>query len=450
MFLVAALAALAVPALPAAGTVWRYPGEVRALVSFGGNPVAASAAGVFVRRGGAWSPLGEDSPTGLVSLTLQSGELLCADAAGRAFRLRDGRWQLNGTRAAGTQAPGALDAPPPGSKGAFLSASTSDGGIRSYWGDTHLWRFAHGEPSRWIARAPSVGDYALLPYGNDLLAGTPDGVFSFGGDAWKPEPLPGALPLARPHGIAYADGRWIVGGLQGLWMGQPGAWEEVDRTPVRQILRSGNAVWVLFGSGALDKLEPSLDRRHPDVLHGAARRPWASSLALGAGGLLIGTEGGWIEKRGDFLAERYPPELSGQVITALLARGDSRFVGTQKGGLYEFSPRGVKTYNPGNGLRDAWVTALAHDGKRLTIATANAGLFTLRNGRITPRPGPTSRPYHLAMIGDALYVGGMDGAWRATPRGWHPLSPGEETTAIAYNGRQIAIATAAGIHFFNR
>jgi hypothetical protein len=55
------------------------------------------------------------------------------------------------------------------------------------------------------------------------------------------------------------------------------------------------------------------------------------------------------------------------------------------------------------------------------------------------------------MTGGPLFVGGMDGAWKATAKGWQALPTGsEETTAIILVDRHVAIATAAGVHFVNR
>jgi hypothetical protein len=352
----------------------------------------------------------------------------------------------------------ALDAPPPGSKGAFLSATTSRDIVRSFWGDTHLWRFGDPQkPERWIERPPSEGDYALLEADKLLFAGTPDGVFAFDGQAWRKESLPGELPLVRPHGIAAVGSRWVVGGLQGLWMGAPGRWEEVGRVPVRQILGDGPAVWVLYGNGALDKLEPGLDRRYPDVLHGAAKRPWGSCLGWAAGPrkggrtLLIGGDGGWVEKQGATFVERHPKELKGQVVTAIAGKGSFRYVGTQKGGLFRFVGEKVSVFNPGNGLKDPWVTALSLSGTRpwkeplVTIGTSGAGLFTLGAGRISSLSSPSLRSRHLALWGERLVVGAMDGAWERVNSAWRPLAvQGEEVTALG----ETFVATAAGVYFF--
>ncbi len=379
------------------------------------------------------------------AISRHEGELFADTSGGRLVR-RNGSWQVASDRsfgAAGTRAPEALVAPPSGSVGTHLTATTPDGRVRSFWGDTHLWRQEGQAWRRWITRPPAPGDYALFAEDERLLAGTPNGLFAFAGGKWRREALPHGLPLARPHGLARVLSKWVVGGLQGLWIGRPGAWKGVDTTPVRQVLGDGKAVWVLFGNGALDKLEPALDRRHPDVLHGAAKRPWGSCLALGAGGLLIGGDGGWIEKRGDALVERYPKELKGQVVTALAAAGSRRFVGTQKGGLFVFDGPKVWVANPGSGLRDPWVTALLFRGNGVNVATATAGLFRLRNGRVEQMAGPTMRPRHLANQGRSLVVGGMDGAWRQERGGWEALVRAEEVTALTTD----ATVTASGVYF---
>jgi hypothetical protein len=163
---------------------------------------------------------------------------------------------------------------------------------------------------------------------------------------------------------------------------------------------------------------------------------------------MFGGLGGWVE-RGNTQAEQYPPELSGDVVTAIACRSGIRWVGTQASGVLKFDEKGVKRFNPGTGLPDPWVTALCHTPQGLVVGTAHHGIFRITGDTILALNGPSQRVSALAMWRGRLVVGGMDGAWIQHGRLWMPLpTQGEETTSIAQVGDRMAITTAAGMYFF--
>ncbi len=94
-------------------------------------------------------------------------------------------------------------------------------------------------------------------------------------EAWS---APTELPIARLHAWIRSSGEQWIGGLGGLYRGHPGGWAKVDDRPVKEIAGSGGAIWVLFGDGSVDKLEPKSDRLFFDVLKEASKRPWAACI----------------------------------------------------------------------------------------------------------------------------------------------------------------------------
>jgi hypothetical protein len=252
------------------------------------------------------------------------------------------------------------------------------------------------------------------------------------------------MPLQRPNAIAKIGSRYLIGGLGGLYLGQPGAWSKVSGEPVRQLLPVQDGAWIVYGSGAVDRIEPETDRLYPDVLFGSARRPWASCAALLDGVVAFGGQGGWIE-HGNELTDLYPPELDGDVVMAIAGRGNVRWIGTQKSGLFEFERGRVLRWNPGNGLSDPWVTCLQMTSEGLVVGTATKGLFLLRHGQIRPVDSPTQRVTKLLAWRGKLVVGGMDGAWVGKSGAWKALQTGgEETTSLQKADGRLVVTTAAG------
>ncbi|RYG36797.1 hypothetical protein EON81_08680 [bacterium] len=306
-----------------------------------------------------------------------------------------------------------------------------------------------GAPWPKVGIGPPPGhSYTVLKFGATVFAGTSDGLYRGESGRWVRERLPSKLPLSRPNGIAQVGGDYVVGGLGGLFIGRPGAWKKVADDAIRQVRGVGSEVWVLHGNGALDKLQPEADRLFPDVLSGAAKRPWTSSIGRVGNLILLGGHGGWAE-RSATLKETYPPEIAGDVVTALAGRSQVRWIGTQKSGVLRFGGGQVRRWNPGTGLPDTWVTSLFPTLSGLIVGTANRGVFRIVGDKIAPLACPTRRVTTLGEWKGRLIVGGMDGAWIQSGPAWTLLpTGGEETTAFALLGSRLAITTASGVYFF--
>jgi len=298
-------------------------------------------------------------------------------------------------------------------------------------------------------KPPAQVTYCAIKTRFGTFAGTDEGVFRLVAGQWVIERSECELPVSRPNGLAYVAGRYVTGGLGGLWIGAPGHWTQAAPDSIRQVVTEGESVWIVHGDGALDKILPGSDRIYPDALSGQVKRPWTSCMRTAGSKVLLGGAGGWIE-RGDVAAEHYPTELDGQVVTAISSVGASVWVGTQDSGLIRFGGGAPKVWNPGNGLSDTWVTDLCHTPEGMFVATSHAGLFRIRGDSVERRDGPTQRVTKLAMWGNRLVVGGMDGAWVYTDGLWAPLDTNrEETTAIEAIHGKLAVCTAAGIFFFS-
>ena len=254
------------------------------------------------------------------------------------------------------------------------------------------------------------------------------------------------LPMARVNGLASVGGSYVLGGLDGLFIGKPGDWKSVSKEPVRQIVSQGEAAWVLFGSGAVDKIEPLTDRRYPDVFFGAARRPWCSCLFATANKLFAGTTGGWIEKGPRGLAEHYPPALKGQIVTAVLPQGDAVWVGTQAGALFRFSGANVHRWTPAHGLMDSWVSSLAATPKGVFVGTYTAGLYRIKGSRAIKLPTPGERVRSLIVFRNRIALGLDQSAYLQDSGGWKPLqSPDKETTGFCVVNGKLTVLTNLGV-----
>jgi len=279
------------------------------------------------------------------------------------------------------------------------------------------------------------------------LAGTTVGLFRWKDGAWDRVHLPSQSPLKRASGIVAFGSEYVVGGLGGLYLGHPGEWRQVATDSIRQVVKIDGYAWIVHGSGAVDKLDPVKGRFYPDILAGQASRPWTSCVGSVGKTLLLGSSGGWCERSRNS-KDCFDPALDGDVVTAIEGDGARRWVGTQKNGLIEITSQGKKLWNPGNGLTDTWVTALAQSSRGLYIGTAHGGLFLLADGKLRSLPSPTSRITALKVTQGKLFIGGMDGAWVQSPLGTKALATqAEETTSISVEGRKMMLTTNQGIYF---
>ncbi len=398
--------------------VWRNYDEVFDLAEVNGNVVAATNGGLIERYGIVWMPLA--SPAGLRSIE-QTEPLVVGESNGHQRRLSGRSWApCSSAERSRTLETGMAVVP-----GAPWSKTTE---------------FPIPPPSH---------VYALIQMGSTILAGTSSGVFRSESGVWIQEAVPSKFPISRPNGIAKVGSNYVIGGLGGLYVGRPGDWKMVCTDAIRELFAKGPDVWVVHGSGALDKLDLAADQLFPDVLYGASKRPFSSCVGWNGNRLVSGGIGGWSE-RGDTLVEHFPSEIADDVVTAITGRDQITWVGTEKSGLFRFGPDGFRRWNPGNGLTDTWVTSLCRTNDGLIVGTLHAGLFLVSGDRITKVLSPTQRVTQVREIAHALVVGGMDGAWIKEGSAWKELpTNGEETTSITELRRKLTIATASGVYIWS-
>jgi ligand-binding sensor domain-containing protein len=256
------------------------------------------------------------------------------------------------------------------------------------------------------------------------------------------------LPFDRAHGLAFAGERWIVGGLRGLAIGKPGGdWKTISSEAVRQIATQGDSVWVVYGSGAVDKLEPQKDRAFYDVFHGAAKRPWASFLRVQSAGVLVGGHGGWLAKSPSGTRETYPEIMKGQVVTAILPTTTGTWFGTQNG-LFRTQGEKVERFGFAAGIPDPWITALEHLGGKLVVATASGGLVRENaSGKFESLETPSKRSRSLVVVQKQLAIGTLDGAYLRQGANWKRLTE-DEMTFLFVRGVELWIGSPSGVKAF--
>jgi len=409
--------------------------EVYDLALYKGKVAAATSGGALVEKNRRWVGLGLNSPAPLRKLFVEGSTLDAVDRAGMTYELRQpGETWVSTGRLTGAAA-SALPSPTVSFQGRNLVGN---------WGSRYL-RDAAGAPV--IPRDPADGDYALLADKDRLLAGTPTGIYEWNGSRWSRDELPAGLPVLRPQGIGFSGGQTIVAGLEGVYVRRRTEWAHPSKEPVRQLLATTSGVFVLYGSGAVDKFDLIHNQIVYDAVNEGAKRPWTSCLAAFEKTVVFGGQGGWIERTPKGIAEHYLKEIDNDVVMAVAGRGTERWIGTQKTGLLRFNGGSIKSWNPGNGLTDTWVTALLHTRDGLYVATSTDGLYLLKGDTIQPIASPTRRPRSLAQYKGKVVVGGMDGAWIHDASGWRTLPTGSEETTSIVAGSKLVITTAAGVYF---
>jgi ligand-binding sensor domain-containing protein len=256
------------------------------------------------------------------------------------------------------------------------------------------------------------------------------------------------LPVSRITGVARSGEKWLVGGLNGFFVGRPdGTWKQGSKQAVKTVFARVQDTWILYGNGGLDKVDLTNDRLYFDVLKDVAKRPWVASLSPDGSSLLLGGQGGWIERRAGGVTETYPPELKGRPVTAMAHNGPDLWIGTQDG-LYRWHAKNLQRYGFGAGMPDVWVTSLVPSSDHLVVAgLAAGGLVLVADGKVEVVSAPSKRIRSLLRWNGHLVLGALDGAWERDGEKWNRLTDGE-ATCLCVVGSELAIGTSSGLRFF--
>ncbi|MEQ1932691.1 MAG: hypothetical protein ABL962_02255 [Fimbriimonadaceae bacterium] len=240
----------------------------------------------------------------------------------------------------------------------------------------------------------------------------------------------------------------VVGGLQGLFRLDGNVWKKLDDRPVKDIAATEGQVWILYGDGSVDKIDTKTGRVYFDVLAAAAKRPWTSSLAVSGEKVLFGGHGGWVTKSTSGFTERYPTDISGDVVTCLAPTSSGVMVGTQKHGLYAVSAKKLMHFGFAKGLPDTWVTSMvATTGGAFAVGLAEAGVVELRKGRLRKLECPITRVRKVLMFRGRLVVGGMDGVVIQSASDWERLTD-EECTCLTQTDGKLIVGTPGKTFLF--
>jgi hypothetical protein len=257
---------------------------------------------------------------------------------------------------------------------------------------------------------------------------------------------PTQLPFERVHAITRMYPETYIGGLRGLYQGREGHWTKIDERPVKQMAVLQKSVWVLFGDGSVDKLDPAQNRLLYDILGGSAKRPWTSTIYSDPKGVVLGGLGGWVE-RGDNMSEIYRKELDGDVVTSVARTEGDLWIGTQKKGLFAYNGGQLRRFGFAAGLPDSWVTAMAYFDKQLYVGMADGGVVRKVGDKFILFDSPCRKVRFLAAFDGSLAVGGMEGCWIHDRSGWQQLSS-EETTCLTVVDGKLVVGSPRGIRWW--
>jgi hypothetical protein len=315
-------------------------------------------------------------------------------------------------------------AAPPGNNGTHVTAVVGDSSevVTAWYGDG-LWKYDGASWSRLDAPFPFVRSLARV--GDKLaLASFEGAIWLRSGGAWK-EVVPGQGFQGSVYSLGMMGSRVIAGtfehGLQQFdrrWSALPSPLKHP-----REIAAFRQKLYVRDSTGRVDRYDGK--KWVPNVF------PWllrgeATTLATGAGRLLVGQYGGWSEFDGVHWSHKLKvPELQGVVITAVAARDADRWIGTQGRGVYRASAGRI--YDQRHGLPDDWVRRILLGEKSVVVGLFLGGAVEERGdsfARLTPDVQGEATGLVRSPDG-RLLIGTRTGLWRdgkrVTPVGIPPL-----------------------------
>ena len=430
----------------------RFPGETWRMASDGPQDWAATAGGL--RR------LGDGH---LFPLPIRREELgpvtaLAAGPQGVFLATALGLWRRQGARWQ------ALPLPPVSPASHVSALCVQDGAVYAglygdgvYQWQPGLWRRLPGQPPALAAVT------ALAPMPGGPAVGTrASGVWDRKGGAWEARALPPTLPSGDIYALAaYRGALWAStfdGGLlrlDGRGQSTVTRADGLRADAPRALVVFGDSLYVRHTTGQLDCTD---DGRtwHRAFAGRDLPRSLVSALATDGARLYVGGWAGWSAWDGRAWEHHdKDPELAGQVVTAIAARADGVWIGTQKQGLFRYAGGRYTHFFEAQGLTDDWITCLSATPARLLVGTYTGGLSEWDGTRFVVR----FRPEKYAIR--ALCLRSGDGrALAATPlgvyeegaAGWTRLDPrrcgGAETQALLPTPSGLWIGSRTGLAYW--
>jgi hypothetical protein len=260
---------------------------------------------------------------------------------------------------------------------------------------------------------------SLAMQGDDLALAT------YSGEVWWrhrgrwAEATFGNGPGGSVYSLAAYRGKVMAGTFEdGLAVFEKGKWRKVSPTLTttinpRDMVVYRNRLYVRQTTGEVDRFD---GRKWTKNIFPWLPRGGASCLAIGDGKLLIGQFGGWSEFDGSKWTHFLHVEgLSRSVATALAARKDEVWMGTQERGVgvYDRRQKSVKFFDMRQGLGDDWVRRISLDHDEAVLGLFLFGAFRQKGDAfegLTPEVEGEASGLVRTPRG-RLLVGSRDGLW---------------------------------------
>ena len=295
-----------------------------------------------------------------------------------------------------------------------------DGELLAGTAGAGLWvRGANGRARRYVAKGGLAGDFVLSLARKDdaVLAATPTGMSSYRDGkltTWRPgDSTPPGSPRAvgEDGSLSVAGGRvGRVGTVSTTTLPRSpdglGPWNGVPVPEVRWFVRADDRLWAGTDRGLLAEQEDGWRW----VTHPGTGSNDVTVVASRDGSMLVGTfdQGAWWDGRALSLG-------NAEINDAFIDEEGVAWLATS-GGLAKVEGDGtVRTYGALHGLDSAHVTAVRGGSEGLFVGTS-AGVQRYDGGGFAPQLGGghaerVSHVYCLALDGDEVYAGALDGLW---------------------------------------